>query len=331
MSVLNVDQYCDAGYFCTVGSDIPNPIDLEATKGDQCQPGYYCPTGSAEPTLCVAGTYEPRIASDECQECPIGYYCEEGCFKPIECQEGYCPAGSSAPTLCEDGTYGSESLKKLESADDCPYCPNGRYCNSGFDQGDCDAGYFCDFGAIAWRDGDKECPAGHYCPSGTDLPIRCPETLYYAGTGATNVGFCAPCQAGYYCLDNDSVSRVCPKGHFCTEKTKEPVPCWEGTYNPYKRQSASTDCMICPAGAACNSRGIDDYTRHMCPAGHYCPRAGSKEDPIACPPGTYRNSTGAVDVDECWICPEGFFCIEGSEYYEPCDAGYFCPAGSDVQ
>lgn len=115
-----------------------------------CSEGNYCPQGSFEETPCAPGTYEFRKGSAECQECPAGYYCEEGCFKPIECQNGYCPAGSSEPTLCEDGTYGNEALKKLEAADDCPVCPNAYYCHSGFIQSVCDAGYFCDFGAISW-------------------------------------------------------------------------------------------------------------------------------------------------------------------------------------
>jgi hypothetical protein len=259
-----------------------------------------------------------------------------GNITPKECQNGYCPAGSWEPTLCEDGTYGSESLKKMQKQDDCPYCPNGKYCQNGEIVGTCDAGYFCDFGAAAWRDESKICESGHYCPAGTLLPVRCPETLYYAGTGATDVSYCKPCQAGYYCLDNDSVSRVCPKGHFCGEKTKEPVPCPEGTYNPYKKQVDSEDCEPCPAGAACNVKGIDDWTRYLCPAGHYCPkrpesRVGFRGDPIPCPAGTYRNTTGSVSENHCWPCPAGHYCEEGSTYYTPCDSGYFCPERSFQQ
>jgi hypothetical protein len=255
MAALTDFQKCDAGYFCSENgkSNIPNPPTTEAPDppnpmGGKCSKGHYCPTGSFEETDCVAGTYEPRDGSAECQECPVGYYCETGSFIPKECESGYCPAGSAAPLKCGAGTYGSETLKKLEKAEDCPFCPNGMYCRGGSNpanpadttwlgiiDGTCDAGFWCDFGATAFRDGDKVCEAGHYCPAGTALPVRCPETLYFAGTGATDVSFCQPCQAGYYCLDNDSVSRVCPKGHFCQEKTKEPIPCFEGTYNPYKR------------------------------------------------------------------------------------------------
>jgi len=88
---------------------------------------------------------------------------------------------------------------------------------------------------------------------------------------------------------------------------------------------------LCPAGANCNARGIDDYARHMCPVGHYCPTAGSTKDPIPCPVGTYRNATGAISIDECWICPEGHFCSLGGTFALPCDSGYYCPSGSEVQ
>jgi hypothetical protein len=271
MDAEDPNKLCFAGYYCKEGSSIPNPIGDPDGVGDICQPGYYCEEGSFEMTPCPPGTYEFREGSSECQVCPAGWYCEEGATKPLECFNGYCPAGSSAPTLCPDGFYGSEDLRKLEALEDCPYCPNTMYCFDGLIQGECDAGYFCDFGALAWRDSSKECPSGHYCPSGAKLPIRCPETLYYSGTAATDVSFCKPCQEGYYCLDNDSVSRVCPKGHFCPEKTKEPVSCWPGTYNPLRKAGKPEDCWVCPAGTDCWAPGTDDAWRFLCPVGHYCP------------------------------------------------------------
>lgn len=88
---------------------------------------------------------------------------------------------------------------------------------------------------------------------------------------------------------------------------------------------------MCPAGAACNLKGIDDWERYLCPTGHYCPRAGMTDDPIPCEAGTYRNETGATDKEQCWSCPAGFFCGEGAQTFTPCDAGYYCKEGSKVQ
>jgi hypothetical protein len=74
------NQYCDPGYFCNEGSDIPNPLqnaDGTVDKGGLCERGYYCPRGSATMTPCAPGYYERREGSEECQECPVGYYCPQ--------------------------------------------------------------------------------------------------------------------------------------------------------------------------------------------------------------------------------------------------------------
>lgn len=47
MYELNTPQKCDRGYYCTTGSDIPNPVGDPTGKGDLCEKGYYCPLGSS--------------------------------------------------------------------------------------------------------------------------------------------------------------------------------------------------------------------------------------------------------------------------------------------
>lgn len=225
-TLLLKDKSCYAGYYCPVasGAVIGNTIPYP----NLCPAGHFCLTGSATPTICAAGYYEPRTGSDACQECPSGYYCPLGTgvdsvtniaavptITPIICVSGYCEAGVSAPTLCPAGYYSNSTLKMMASFEDCLYCPNGMYCNNGVVQGSCDAGYFCDFGAAAFRDTTKLCPEGYYCNAGTLLPTRCPETLYSGVTGATDVSYCGPCPAGYYCVKNDPIIRMCPSGYFC--------------------------------------------------------------------------------------------------------------------
>ena len=109
-------------------------------------------------TPCAAGTYETREGSDACQDCPAGYYCPTtGTEAPTECETGYCPERSIKPSLCPDGRFSNSTLVRMVSEEDCPFCPEGKYCKNGIEAGLCDAGYFCDFGAVSAQDPSKIC------------------------------------------------------------------------------------------------------------------------------------------------------------------------------
>jgi hypothetical protein len=114
--------------------------------------------------------------------------------------------------------------------------------------------------------------------------------------------------------------RICPKGHFCPERTLAPVPCYVGTYNNVKGAESSAQCYECGEGYFCDARGIDDYELWPCPVGHYCPDNKTVSiDYYQCPAGTYRNDTGAMNATHgCWGCPEGYYCNEGTAFPEPC-------------
>jgi hypothetical protein len=365
------DNY-DSSSVLVYATNCPSEVTgnlLVILSGDLCPKGHYCPRGTETPLLCAAGTYEPRVGSEECQVCPAGYYCtgadpyasitltingevidDTSAITPLECSFGYCPEGSSAPTLCPDGFYSTEETPKMAAEDECLYCPHSYYCSDGYKQGLCDAGYFCDYGASLRNDPSKLCAIGHYCPAGTDYPIRCDEGKYNAVQGATDVSYCTECLPGWYCMKNDSVMRICPKGHFCPEKSIYPTPCFKGTYNNEKGVSNSIECLDCPKGSFCDDIGIDDYLRFPCPVGHYCDVPKQKKDPIKCPAGTYRNATGAYDQgvyenyldrrvgnstwenwtpdgrdEPCRNCTAGTYCPPASIYPVPCEAGYTCP------
>lgn len=263
------NKQCDAGYFCTEGSETPYPED--GTSGNKCPVGHYCPTQSSEATECAAGTYETRTGSDECQTCPEGFYCPgPATTTPIECEQGYCAEGVAIWTVCPDGYYGNSTITQMKNIDDCMICPEGKYCQDGVIKGDCSAGYFCDFKATAANDISKACPKGHYCDAGTDLPTRCDEGLYTLDLGSKSVKDCIPCQPGYYCIVNDSEMRACPTGHYCTAVTTDPTPCRKGQYQPDKYAYKSQQCIDCPIGFFCDSIGIEDYALWPCPAGKYC-------------------------------------------------------------
>ncbi len=46
---------CLAGYYCTTGAILRNPVDQ--TYGDLCTAGHYCEEGSPWPQPCPLGTY----------------------------------------------------------------------------------------------------------------------------------------------------------------------------------------------------------------------------------------------------------------------------------
>lgn len=287
---------CDPGYYCLVGATTPHPADATGVIGNICEVGNYCPGASAM-TPCAAGYFESRTGSDACQDCPAGFYCcgslgtGTNCLgetEPKQCRGGYCKVRSSAPALCPDGFYGDDAIFEMSSESDCIHCPEGKFCTAGFITGDCDAGYFCDFGATASNDAAKACPLGHFCPAGTPLPIRCDEGFYTLSTGSPTVAYCVPCQPGYYCIENDSVMRACPTGHFCTSVTIDPTPCREGQYQPDKYATTNDQCLDCPAGFYCNAIAIETYVGFECPKGHWCSEVAKTTLPVKCPAGTYQ-------------------------------------------
>ena len=62
--------------------------------------------------------------------------------------------------------------------------------------------------------------------------------------------------------------------------------------------------------------------------GHYCPSGSGL--PTPCPAGRYNSRTGRSSPGECDICSPGSYCagLGNSKPTGPCEAGYFCPAGS---
>ena len=104
---------------------------------------------------------------------------------------------------------------------------------------------------------------------------------------------------------------------------------------------------------------MGDFQISPCPVGFFCNEAIIK--PTSCPSnGTYRNSTGAGSIEECFACPRGYICpfnatvspiaclnrtycppgsvepricqpgfyCPRSMYELPCPAGFYCPLGS---
>ncbi|KAM8904697.1 uncharacterized protein AB9W97_008232 isoform 6-T6 [Spinachia spinachia] len=339
---------CFPGFYCTGGS--ASPTQNEAVEG------FYTLEGAARPQACPLGTFQPRQGAQSCVECQGGRLCNQtGLSRPTQCPTGhYCPPGSSVARPCPPGSYseqpGGDAVRY------CRPCEAGWFCSrAGLSepQGLCDSGHFCTSGATTASPvataSAAVCPAGFVCPQGTRYPHQhpCPVGTWSSTVGAQNLSSCWLCPPGFYCdgtglsqpsgtcnaghycsggavssVPSDGVTGdICPVGYFCPTGSMFPVLCPDGTYS---RTRGSEECDDCLSGTYCLSgEGVQP-----CPAGHYC-LGGSVEGILPCPPGTYSPQFGLSQVEQCLICPAGFYCEDWGVFEPtgPCQAGYYCTAG----
>lgn len=311
---------CWGGHYCTQGALIPNP---EKDRRAKDYPDYL------------------NFVFDYLNDaCPPGYYCNNG-SRPVPCPPGY-----------------YHNTGRISTKSQCLACPIGKYCPnttiSGGVAPDCDAGYVCT-GGSSMKKPDKPsmgypCPAGYYCLAGTNAPLSCLPGSYQPNTGQSK---CLSCSPGNMCPYQNMTTVVpCKAGYYCPDGT--PAPCPKGTYGNNTGLSNITMCTDCPAGKYCSEAGstkpkdvcakgfycqgaaisatpspTSKYPRNgPCPKGHYC-GAGTLS-PQKCPPGTFRNSTGAESVDHCLDCEPGWYCggYGNEKSTDLCAPGYYCPQSS---
>ena len=83
--------------------------------------------------------------------------------------------------------------------------------------------------------------------------------------------------------------------------------------------------MFGPTGTGGSNNGPS-----KCFEGHYCSNGTKYGDQRPCPAGSWSNRTDLASSDECWVCPKGSYCPEGSTNADKkCPAGYYCPAGTN--
>ncbi|EDV28435.1 uncharacterized protein TRIADDRAFT_51343 [Trichoplax adhaerens] len=354
--------YCDPGYYCPPNT--PNSNSQPAAY--KCPAANYCPANSSQPIMCKPGTYTNVSQASVCTNCPSGYYCLNGAIVGA-CPEGfYCPEGTSSEfKSCPRGTY--SEVKGLTSINECKQCSKGMYCselNATAVTGPCSTGYYCVSGADRPNPvnstgscngsqvgvGDA-CPLGYYCPSGSDFPIACG-----AGTFAnvSGLGSCYTCPAGYYCevASRTYTNSRCPPGYACPAGTKSAYEnaCPPGKLNNVSGALSLTDCQPCPSGKYCGWSGLSaptgDCSRgwtctggsatpkpnttseggYVCPMGYFCLEGGTT--PQACTAGKYCNSQGIFEPTG--NCTAGYYCPQGatSPTQIQCPAGYYCLEGS---
>ncbi|KAK9395034.1 multiple epidermal growth factor-like domains protein 6 [Crotalus adamanteus] len=139
---------CEEGFFCILGSVLPNPLTT-SQSGGPCPQGYFCPQGTANPLPCPAGSYNNLEKQASCLPCPDGYFCLQNSSSLVnsKCPVGhYCPLGTMSENQfpCPQGTYNPNvGISDLSL---CLLCTPGHYC--GFPgqaqvTGLCSAGYYC--------------------------------------------------------------------------------------------------------------------------------------------------------------------------------------------
>jgi hypothetical protein len=86
--------------------------------------------------------------------------------------------------------------------------------------------------------------------------------------------------------------------------------------------------LICSQGAL-TATPLDGSTGGPCWEGHFC-SAGTSV-PHTCPPSTFSNVTHGESINDCFECPEGFYCEEhATTTPAPCSSGYYCPTNTTV-
>ncbi|KAM9734328.1 uncharacterized protein ACNS7B_016072 [Menidia menidia] len=379
---------CQEGYYCSYGNISPQPFLQAAGEGGPCPAGHYCPMATTHPLPCPRGTFSnlsKLVSKEDCQPCLPGYYCDDlGLSEPSgKCREGffclggadrsdppvrdnrggpcpkgyYCSEGSVAPQHCPLGTISTE-----DGQASCSACPQGFFCpgrnNASLSESyECPVGHYCP--PRTWSKHQYPCPAGSFNPHTRKTKsqdcLPCPPGSYCDSPGK-NVAS-GLCSAGYYCLsgaqsptpeDGRLTGNRCPEGHYCPQGSSAPQPCPIGYHTNKTRNTHLSDCLPCPPGFLCVSRGLS-FPSHVCPAGSYCPGRDNTSEGVSiacspgnkCPPGSYRQIPclpgtyqSLAGQEDCVDCPAGFFCAgsENSGTHTPmlCPEGHYCPPGTQT-
>ncbi|KAG8141531.1 hypothetical protein E2320_007142, partial [Naja naja] len=258
-----------------------------------CAPGHWCPSRK-EAFLCPPGSYRTQpgaISLEDCLPCPPGFVCPdpEKSGMPnvlgLPCEAGYeCPLGSSHP---------------FQMPPWLSVWPPYRNATS----------------VSSW------CVYPYYCPPGSAQPQLCQAgyvALNVSGLRDSSEKCCRACDAGTYKngLDSHPPCLPCPAGFSCPPASRQ-WKIWEslgGCRAPgYNYIVSLIFISFLPQS------GTASFLQHPCPQGHFCPPQTSS--PVPCPPGTYGNSSLAKYLEECSLCPAGFF------NHIPAQTGCF-PCGS---
>ena len=136
---------------------------------------------------------------------------------------------------------------------------------------------------------------------------------YRAEYGGTASSDCATCTAGSYCPKASYTPLLCPRGYYCPAGTSEPEACTPGTYGNVAGLKQVEECIDCDPGYYCETYALQAPTG-LCTAGYFCAGGTNTSTP--------QRGYGAGNWTS-GICPQGYYCDQGSATPAACPAGYF--------
>ena len=166
---------CSAGYYCTGGAWIPDPVDN--TTGNICPQHHICKAGADTPKTCPIGYHANSTGMSDCQLCMAGFLCRPGS------EPALCPLGKQETTFSSNANrflrpklihkrvfYDSFWLSVL-------FVIPGYYCRAStvlipISQGTpCPVGTFGDKVGLTEESNCTQCPAGTYCETTGKLDL----------------------------------------------------------------------------------------------------------------------------------------------------------------
>ncbi|XP_019743139.1 signal peptide, CUB and EGF-like domain-containing protein 3 [Hippocampus comes] len=125
-----------------------------------------------------------------------------------------------------------------------------------------------------------------------------------------------------------NLTGLCPDGHYCPTGTGYLYsnPCQAGQYRSTASGHSGEVCVSCPSRYFCDGAGV--HTPSLCPQGFYCPEGSSTAQ--TCPEGSYGSRSALSDESECSLCGAGWHC-DGVGLTKPsgiCKGGFYCKGGA---
>ena len=271
-----------------------------------------------------------------CEPCPIGKYCLGGKVDYVYAGERMthtkpqnCPLSSMTQT--------NEWTKPVPCA--CPPGTEERLfplLHGGTVNCRCPLGQFWNRTASPRIVSCSPCPQGYYCEDGYDVRI-CPSgwnTVQRGSAYIYNCSICDPqllsnCAQGSYCkaptaLDTSFSCTTCPVGHSCFKREEPPQKCPPGEYQdepgqvrckPCSKGTSSSlvarvePCTACVPGKFAGKEGMAQC--EPCEPGYYQPEPMTQAC-LSCPPGKYQSLFSATS---CVNCPPGYASSGGASTF----------------